>query len=141
MDDIPAENTSQSDTEEASDESAEDTASDNIVSMPTWADERNLIVYFSGVGNTEYPKGIDASISASIAIDKDTFGMTEYVARMIQESVGGDIHLVRTQEGYTADFDELMDVNHKEMDAGFLPQFVESNLDMGQYDTRIGGKL
>lgn len=131
IDDIPAESTSQSDTEEASDESAEDTTSDNIVI----SGERNLIVYFSRVGNTEYPEGIDASTSASIVIDKDTFGTTEYVARMIQESIGGDIHLIQTKESYPADFDELRDVNHEEMNAGFLPPLIESNLNMEQYDT------
>ncbi|MBD5453578.1 MAG: hypothetical protein HDR30_04510, partial [Lachnospiraceae bacterium] len=97
--------------------------------------EGNLIVYFSRVGNTEYPEGIDASTSASIVIDNDTFGTTEYVARMIQESVGGDIHIIQTQEPYPADFDELKDVNHEEMNTGFLPPLMESNLDMEQYDT------
>ena len=58
--------------------------------------EENLIVYFSRMGNTEYPEGIDASTSASIVIDDDTFGTTEYVARMIQEKAGGDLHLIQT---------------------------------------------
>lgn len=97
--------------------------------------EENLIVYFSRMGNTEYPEGIDASTSASIVIDDDTFGTTEYVARMIQEKAGGDLHLIQTQEPYTADFDELRNVNHEEMDTGFLPPLVESSLDMTQYDT------
>ena len=139
MNDIPVESTSQANTEETvaspqeevSDESSKDTASDNKVS----SGERSLIVYFSRVGNTEYQKEIDASTSASIVIDKDTYGTTEYMARMIQESVGGDIHLIRTQEPYTADFDELRNVNHEEMNAGFLPPLMESNLDMEQYDT------
>ena len=139
MNDIPVESTSQANTEETvaspqeevSDASSKDTASDNKVS----SGERSLIVYFSRVGNTEYQKEIDASTSASIVIDKDTYGTTEYMARMIQESVGGDIHLIRTQEPYTADFDELRNVNHEEMNAGFLPPLMESNLDMEQYDT------
>ena len=33
----------------------------------------------------------------------DTYGTTEYVARMIQEITGGDIHLIQTQEMYPAD--------------------------------------
>lgn len=94
-----------------------------------------LIVYFSRWGNTEYPDGIDASTSASIVIDNDTFGTTEYVAQMIQNYVGGDLHLIQTQEPYTTDFDELRDVNHTEMNEGYLPPLVESNLDMSRYDT------
>lgn len=95
----------------------------------------NLIVYFSRWVNMEYPNGIDASTSASIVIDNDTFGTTEYVARMIQDYVGGDLHLIQTQEPYTADFDELRDVNHTEMNEGYLPPLAESNLDMSRYDT------
>ena len=40
-----------------------------------------------------------------------------------------------TQEPYPADFDELKDVNHEEMNTGFLPLLMESNLDMEQYDS------
>lgn len=96
---------------------------------------RNLIVYFSRMGNTEYPEGIDASTSASIVTDRDTFGTTEYVARMIQENIGGDIHLIRTQKPYPADFNELRNVNHEEKNAGILPPLMESNLDLEKYDT------
>lgn len=99
------------------------------------AAESNLIVYFSRAENTEYSEGIDASSSASIVIDEDTFGTTEYVARMIQEDIGGDLHLIRTQESYPADFDELRNMNHNEMDAGFLPQLMESGLNINKYDT------
>lgn len=95
----------------------------------------SLIVYFSRFGNTEYPDGIDASTSASIVIDQDSFGTTEYVARMIQENIGGDIHLIQTQEPYPVDFDEVRDQNHSEMEEGYLPPLVESNLDMTRYDT------
>lgn len=113
------------------DKADKDAASNDAVAVGG----KNLIVYFSRVGNTEYPEGIDASTSASVVIDKDAYGTTEYVARMIQESIGGNLHLIRTQEPYTADFDELRNVNHEEMDAGFLPPLMESSLDIGQYDT------
>lgn len=94
-----------------------------------------LIAYFSRWGNTQYPDGMDASTSASLVMDGDTYGTTEYVARMIQEITGGDIHLIQTQEMYPADFDELRDQNHDEMDRGYLPPLVESGLDVSGYDT------
>lgn len=93
-----------------------------------------LIVYFSRFGNTEYPDNIDASTSASIVIDNNTFGTTEYLAGIIQERTGGDFHLIRTQKPYPADFDELREQNHSEMDEEYLPPLMESNLDMSQYD-------
>lgn len=93
-----------------------------------------LIVYFSRFGNTEYPDNIDASTSASIVIDNNTFGTTEYLAGIIQERTGGDLHLIRTQKPYPADFDELREQNHSEMDEEYLPPLMESNLDMSQYN-------
>lgn len=94
-----------------------------------------LIVYFSRWGNTEYPDDVDATTSASIVADGGNYGTTEYVARMIQENVGGELHLIQTQEPYPTDFDELRDLNHSEMAEGYLPALVESNLDISGYDT------
>lgn len=94
-----------------------------------------LIVYFSRWGNTDYPDHVDATTSASIVIDGGTYGTTEYVARMIQENVGGDLHLIQTLEPYPTDFDELRDLNHSEMAEGYLPALTESSLDISVYDT------
>lgn len=95
-----------------------------------------LITYFSLWGNSEYPDDIDATTSASIVVDaNESYGTTEYVAEMIQENVGGDIYPIRTAEPYPADFDEVTDQNHAEMDAGTLPELTESDLDISQYDT------
>lgn len=94
-----------------------------------------LIVYFSRWGNTEYPDDVDATTSASIVADGGNYGTTEYVARMIQENVGGELYFIQTQEPYPADFDELRDLNHSEMAEGYLPALVESNLDISGYDT------
>lgn len=94
-----------------------------------------LIAYFSRWGNTEYPDDVDATTAASIVIDGDRFGTTEYVARMIQQNIGGDIHLIETAKPYTADFNELRDVNHNEMANNILPELKTTDLDISKYDT------
>lgn len=95
-----------------------------------------LIVYFSRWGNTEYPSDVDATTSASIVVDNNfRYGTTEYVANMIAENVGGDLHRIETVTPYTANFDELRDVNHNEMSSNYLPELKESNLDISAYDT------
>ena len=100
------------------------------------ADSGNiLIVYFSRYGNTNYPDDVDASTSASIVIDNERYGTTEYVSRMIQQAVGGDVHLIETTTPYTADFDELRGVNHNEMQQNILPELKGSDLDISKYDT------
>ncbi|MDE6579877.1 MAG: hypothetical protein K2K41_05020, partial [Ruminiclostridium sp.] len=98
-----------------------------------------LIVYFSRWGNTDYPSDVDATTSASIVVDNERFGTTEYAARMIQDEVGGDIHLIETVKPYSADFDELKDVNHNEMAEGALPELKETALDISKYDTVFVG--
>lgn len=61
-----------------------------------------LIAYFSRYGNTEYSDDVDATTAASIVADKTgRYGTTEYVANMIQQAVGGDIHRIETVTPYT----------------------------------------
>lgn len=54
---------------------------------------------------------------------------------MIQNLVGGDMHLVETAEPYSDNFDSVVDQNHDEMDEGTLPELKDSDLELSQYDT------
>lgn len=104
-------------------------------SSETATNSNILIVYFSRYGNTDYHDDVDATTSASIVVDGNKrYGTTEYVANLIQQTVGGDVHRIETVNSYTADFDELRNENHAEMQQGFLPELKESNLDISTYD-------
>lgn len=120
-------------------EETADTETETSEPVETSAEEDSsniLIVYFSRWGNTEYPDDVDATTSASIVADENgRYGTTEYVANLIQQTVGGDIHFIETVTPYTEDFDELRDVNHSEMADEYLPTLVESDLDISRYDT------
>lgn len=95
-----------------------------------------LIAYFSLGENTEQPDSIDASTSASILVNNgDQYGTTEYVANLIQQEIGGDIHAIQTKEAYPSDFDTVVSQNHDEANQGILPELSESDLDISQYDT------
>ena len=95
-----------------------------------------LIAYFSLGRNAEYPEGTDASTSASLVLDDaEMVGTTEYVARLIQNMVGGDLYSIETVAPYPTDFDRVVDQNHEEMNAGTLPELKASNFDLAQYDT------
>lgn len=99
-------------------------------------EEKNLIVYFSRWGNTDYPDNVDANSSASIVLNgDDQYGITEYIARLIQQNAGGNLHLIQTVKPYPTDFDAVVDQNVKEMADGTLPQLVKSDLDISEYDT------
>ncbi|WP_317382102.1 cyclophilin-like fold protein [Megasphaera stantonii] len=87
---------------------------------------RILIAYFSRYGNTAYPENIDASTAASIiARDGRRCGTTELLAREIQQHVGGDLRLIRSQHDYPADFDAVVDQNHQEIADQLFPELAE----------------
>lgn len=97
---------------------------------------KTLVVYFSRWGNTNYPKDIDASTSASIVIEEENYyGTTEYVAKEIADEVDGDLYQIETKIPYTADFDELRSVNHDEKNQNSFPQLKEKALDISAYNT------
>lgn len=94
-----------------------------------------LIAYFGRYGNTNFSKDVDATTSASIVLDgKKKRGTTEMVARMIQKETGGDLFRIQTKKKYPANFDRLVDQNHKEMDDGYLPKLKKKVKNMKQYD-------
>ncbi len=97
--------------------------------------DKTLIAYFSMWGNVNYPDGVDATASASIVIDNNRFGTTEYIARMIQAETGGDLHLIQTVEQYPDDFQEVINQNHEETTNGTLPKLTASSLNLSEYDT------
>ncbi len=84
---------------------------------------RILIAYFSRSGNTEnYPDGIDAVSTASL-IEKNGLmvGNTEYLADLIQQSVGGDQFLIEVEEQYPADYDATVERAEKENSDNIRP--------------------
>lgn len=65
-----------------------------------------LIAYFSRVGNTDFPDGVDAVSSASLMVkDGGLMGNTQYVASLIEQNTDGDLFLIETVEKYPADYD------------------------------------
>lgn len=103
---------------------------------PTPGASNILVAYFSLAGNTEASTNVDASTSASVVADNmGRYGTTEYIARMIQQKVGGDLYQIRTKEAYPDDFDDVVDQNHQEMQNGVLPELVQTSLNISGYDT------
>lgn len=94
-----------------------------------------LIVCFSLWGNAEYSEDIDATSSASVLLDGGRFGTTEYIARMIQKNIGGDLYLIHTLKPYPAEFQAVVDQHLRESQAGFLPELQDNGPDLSRYDT------
>ena len=95
-------------------------------------DQHVLIAYFTLWDNAPWGETVDSSTSASVVIDQgDPVGTNAYLARMIQQETGGDLHAILAQEPYPANFQEVIDINHAE-DSRTISDQVEN---MAQYDT------
>lgn len=91
-----------------------------------------LIAYFSVPEDVDT---IDAVASASIVVrDGEKLGNTEYVAELIQETIGGDLFRIETVEDYPLDHDALVDQAADEQDADFRPELAAHVENFEQYE-------
>lgn len=102
---------------------------------PTPEAGKVLIVYFSRVGNTDFSTVTDTDTHASVIAANDGIrGNTEVIARMIQNAVGGDLHLIKTEKIYPTAYRATTDEGQKEARANVRPPLA-SKIDISSYDT------
>ena len=98
-----------------------------------------LIAYFSIPEDVD-PAGADAISGASIVVrDGEVLGNTQYVAQLIQETVGGDLFRIETVQQYPLDHDPLVDQASDEKAAAARPELSTHIDDLEQYDTILLG--
>ena len=95
-----------------------------------------LAIYFSRVGNTDFPEGIDADSSASIRIDDNgLMGNAGQIAAWIAEEAGCETMEILTEETYPADYNETVDQAKQEQNEGFRPLLKADEKAVEDYDT------
>lgn len=91
-----------------------------------------LIAYFS-VPETD---GVDTVSGASrVAVDGEVLGNNEYIARMIQENVGGDLFPIETVQEYPGTHDALLEFAYNEMQEDARPELATQIENFDSYDT------
>lgn len=96
-----------------------------------------LIAYFSIPEDVETT---DAISGASIVVkDNEKMGNTEYVAKVVQQTIGGDLFRIETVEEYPLDHDPLVDQAADEQDENKRPELLNHVENFEQYDTIILG--
>jgi flavodoxin len=99
------------------------------------AEKKYLIAYFTRVGNTDLPAGIDAQSSASLnARGGKLVGNTELIAEMIARETGGDLFRITTQKKYAADYDEVVNYARREPKEDRRPVLSSHVENMKDYD-------
>lgn len=96
-----------------------------------------LIAYFSIPEDVET---MDAISGASIVVkDNEKMGNTEYVAKVVQQTIGGDLFRIETVEEYPLGHDPLVDQAADEQDENKRPKLLNHVDNFEQYETIILG--
>ena len=95
-----------------------------------------LVVYFSRVGNTDFPDDIDAVSSASLArINGELKGNAQMIAEWIADEAGADIFEVQSTELYPIDYDATTDVAKQEQNDNARPELYKQLDGLDSYST------
>lgn len=98
-----------------------------------------LIAYFSVPEDVD-TNGADAVAGASIVVkDGEIMGNVQFMAGIIQETVGGDLFRIETVQQYPLDHDSLVDQAAEEQDEDARPELATHIENPDQYDTIILG--
>ena len=102
-------------------------------------DSNILIAYFSLPEDID-TEGIDADAGASVVVDDgEVKGNVQYMAEIIQETIGGDLFRIQTEETYPGDHDPLVDQAAQEQDEQARPALSAHIENLDQYDTILLG--
>lgn len=101
------------------------------------SDSNILIAYFSIPEDIDT---VDAVSGASIVVRQgEKLGNTQYVAQLIQETIGGDLFRIETTEQYPLDHDPLVDQAADEKADAARPDLAAHVQNMSQYNTILLG--
>ena len=81
-----------------------------------------LVVYFSRVGNTDFPEDMDAVSSATLSrVDGTLKGNAQRMAEWMAEEAGAGLFEIQTENTYPVDYTETTDVAKQEQNANARP--------------------
>lgn len=90
---------------------------------------------YGPIGDSLDGADLDAVSSASITVmDGQAYGNVETLARMIQQTAGGDLFSIKTVETYPVDYDMLIDQGGKEKESDDRPELADHVKSMEDYD-------
>lgn len=89
------------------------------------SDSTPLVLYFSRVGNTDFPVDVDAVSSASIIQTEDGIvGNAQLIAQWMAEENGGVLAEIQTAEKYPVDYTETTDFAKEEQNQNARPSLA-----------------
>lgn len=124
---------------ESSESSAPVSSEGQASSEAEASSEHILIAYFTLPEEVD-TAGVDAISGASIMMrDGVKLGSCEFVAKVVQETIGGDLFRIETVQQYPLDHDPLVDQAADEKSQEARPELAARLENIDQYDTIILG--
>lgn len=109
-------------------------------SQPEEASQSNILIAYFTLPEDVSTDGVDAISGASIIMrDGVKLGSCEFVAKTVQETIGGDLFQIETVQQYPLDHDPLVDQAADEKAAELRPELATQIENPDQYDTIILG--
>lgn len=123
---------------------AEDTgdtaSSDTETAQEGQSESSNVLIAYFSVPEDADTEGIDANAGASVVVrEGQVMGNLEYMADVIQQTIGGDLFRIETVEEYPLDHEPLVDQAAEEQDEEARPELSTQIENPDQYDTILLG--
>lgn len=109
-------------------------------SQPEESGQRHILIAYFTLPEEVDTAGVDAISGASIMMrDGVKLGSCEFVAKVVQETIGGDLFQIETVQQYPLDHDPLVDQAADEKAQEARPELAAQLGNIDQYDTVILG--
>lgn len=123
---------------------AEDTgdtaSSDTETAQEGQSESSNVLIAYFSVPEYVDTEGIDANAGASVVVrEGQVMGNLEYMAGVIQQTIGGDLFRIETVEEYPLDHEPLVDQAAEEQEEEARPELSTQIENPDQYDTILLG--
>ena len=134
------EETDGSNAQEAPEDTGDTASSDTGTAQEGQSESSNVRIAYFSVPEDVDTEGIDANAGASIVVrDGQVMGNLEYMANVIQQTIGGDLFRIETVEEYPLDHEPLVDQAAEEQDEEARPELSTQIENPDQYDTILLG--
>lgn len=96
---------------------------------------KTLVVYFSMPETTDPNNMTEEEANSTVVIDGEVLGNTQYMAYVIQDTLGADIFRIEPETPYPTEHEVLVDLALEEQNDNARPAIKDSIADLEQYDT------
>ena len=126
--------------QEATEDTGDTASSDTGTAQEGQSESSNVLIAYFSVPEDADTEGIDANAGASVVVrEGQVMGNLEYMADVIQQTIGGDLFRIETVEEYPLDHEPLVDQAAEEQDEEARPELSTQIENPDQYDTILLG--